>query len=149
MATDYRSMFDRLYIGAWDLVGKDVTVRISRVVAATLTAPGGRHSKKPVVYFEQTEKGFALNKTNAKTIASLYGNDTEKWVGERITIYPTQTTFGAEMVEAIRVRPTVPKGRGQSLKSQPVDHEMRAKQSAGEASALVQANGNHPEEPTQ
>lgn len=109
---DFRSLYDRDYIYAFDLGGRDVTVRITSVEAAVLTGSGGRKTRKPVVHFEGKEKGLALCKTNAKTIATLYGNDTEKWVGKSITIYPTTTMFGVETVECIRVRSTVPKGNG-------------------------------------
>jgi hypothetical protein len=101
---DYRSMFDRDYIGAWDLAGKDVTIAIARVEGKELTAAGGRKTKKPVVYFEGKEKGFALNKTNGKTIAGMYGNDTAAWIGKKITIYATTTSMGGETVDCIRVR---------------------------------------------
>lgn len=106
---DYRSMFDRDYIGSWDLGGKDVTVTISKVLAGELTAQGGRKSRKPIVYFEGKEKGFVLNKTNAKTIAGLYGTDTAEWVGKGITIYATTTQMGGDTVDCIRVRPVMPK----------------------------------------
>lgn len=145
-STDYRSMFDRDYLGVWDLQGRDVTVRIARVVAGTLTAPGGRKSKKPVVYFEKTEKGLALNKTNAKTIAGMYGNDTSAWIGKRITLYPTMTDFGGQPVEAVRVRPTVPQAKSRGVASQPVDPDVRARQEAARdaaeaAEAAEAANG--------
>ncbi len=143
---DYRSMFTRLYLGCWDLQGKDVTVKISKVVAATLTMGGGRSDKKPVVYFEGTDKGFCLNKTNAKTIAAMYGNNTDKWVGQRITIYPTQTSFGSELVDAIRVRPTVPKGRQQKIESQPVDSAMREKQDRAASGANGEQELDVPED---
>lgn len=102
-------MMDRDFIFAFDLNGKDVTVTISRVEAGTLTGQGGRKAKKPVVYFEGKEKGLALNATNAKTIAALYGNYTEKWVGRQITLYPATTQMNGETVECIRVRPSAPK----------------------------------------
>jgi hypothetical protein len=105
---DYRSMFDRDYIGAWDLGGKDVTVTIASVAAGELVGNGGKKAKKPIVKFEGKEKGFALNKTNGKIIAGMYGTDTTAWIGKRITIYPTETTFGSEQMECIRVRPVVP-----------------------------------------
>jgi hypothetical protein len=137
-------MFDRDYLGVWDLKGRDVTVEISKVVAATLTSQGNRKSKKPVVYFKGTEKGFALNKTNMKTIAGMYGFDADKWVGQRITLYPTQTSFGSETVEAVRVRPTVPRGKGESVQSQPVDPEVRAKQEAAANKAREDDPDNGP-----
>lgn len=117
--TDWRGMFDREYIGAWDLPkGTDIPVIIDRVKAGELVAPGGRKTKKPVVYFRGKEKGFALNKTNAKAIAGMYGNDTSKWIGQPIAIYATQTQFGGDTVECIRVRPTPPKAnrRGPAAK---------------------------------
>jgi hypothetical protein len=127
-STDWRSMFDRDYIGAWDLPkGVDVPVVIERVKAGELTAPGGRKTRKPLVFFKGKEKGLALNKTNSKLIAGMYGNDTAKWVGKPIAIYATQTQFGGDTVECIRVRPTPPK-RGQKApveqtQAPPVSHE--------------------------
>ena len=109
--TDYRTMFDRDYIGHFDLPqGRDVTVTISKVVAGQLTAMGGRKSKKPVVYFEGKEKGLICNKTNSKTIASLYGNYVESWVGKRITLYVSMTRNpeGGDDVQCIRIRPQAP-----------------------------------------
>jgi hypothetical protein len=57
-----------------------------------------------------TDKGFALNATNGKTIASLYGNIVEAWSGKKITLYKSMTRSpqGDGDVECIRVRPTVP-----------------------------------------
>lgn len=106
---DFRQLFDREYIGAFDLVdakGKpiDATVTIARVEAKTLTNQKGK-TLKPVIWFEGREKGFVANKTNCKTIAGMYGNRTEAWVGKRITLYPTTTSVGGETVECIRVRP--------------------------------------------
>jgi hypothetical protein len=101
-------MFDSEYLGAWDLVGKDVTVAINRVVAGTVIGSSGRKAKKPIVYFEGKEKGLLINKTNAKTISTLYGNDTAAWAGKLITLFPTQTQFGSETMDCIRVRSAIP-----------------------------------------
>jgi hypothetical protein len=105
---DYRTMFDRDYIGAWDLAGKDVTLTIAKVEGKILTSQRGKNLK-PVLHFEKTEKGMVCNKTNGKTIATMYGNDTESWVGKKITIYASTTSAGGETVECIRVRPQQPK----------------------------------------
>ena len=118
--THWKSMTERDYIFAFDLNGKDVTVEISRVVAGELTSAGGRKTKKPVVFFKGKEKGLALNATNAKAIASLYGNYVEKWVGQSVTLYPTTTQMGGDTVECIRVRPSIPRGSQRPApKSQP------------------------------
>lgn len=103
-------MCDRDYLFAFDLKGRDVTVTIDRVTAGELTALGGRKSKKPLCYFRESQSGkpLALNATNCKTIAAMYGNDTDAWVGKRITLYPTTTQMAGETVECIRVRNVVP-----------------------------------------
>lgn len=108
--TDYRSLYDKDYIGAWDLKDRDVTVTISKVAGGTLVGLGGRKAKKPVVFMRGTEKGFALNATNGKTIAAMYGNHVESWVGKRITLYKSMTRNpnGDGDVECIRVRPAIP-----------------------------------------
>jgi len=111
MATHWKSMMDRDFIFAFDLDGRDVTVTISKVTAGQLTGEGGRKSKKPLCYFEGKEKALALNSTNCKVIAALYGNDVEKWVGKRVTLYPTQTEMGGKTVDCIRVRPKMPSGK--------------------------------------
>lgn len=106
----WRSMFDAKYIGAWDLqVGKDSVVEIEAVAAEKLKNATGPAETKPVLTLKGIDRGFVLNKTNARTIASLYGNDTAKWIGKKIAIYATTTQVGPELKECIRVRPQEPK----------------------------------------
>ncbi len=106
---DYRAMFDRNYFSAFELNGKDATATIERVEAGKMPVRGSsKTERKPVVYFRGSPRGLALNKTNAKTIAAMYGNKTEDWIGKRITVFPTTTQFGSQTVECIRVRPKVP-----------------------------------------
>lgn len=112
---DYRSYFDRNYVSAFELNGKDVTVTIARVEAGKMPCKGtSKTEKKPVLYFNGSDRGLALNKTNAKTVATLYGNKTEAWTGKRVTLFPTTTAFGGETVECIRIRPRVPGDKNKS-----------------------------------
>ncbi len=105
----WKSLTERDYIFAFDLQGKDVVVTITKVIGGTLVGEGGRKTKKPVAYFEGKEKGLALNSTNCKLIAAMYGNDTDGWIGKKITLYPTTTSFGSQSdIECIRVRPKAP-----------------------------------------
>jgi hypothetical protein len=117
MGTDFRTMYDKEYLYAYDLKGKPATLTIERVVKGTLVGEGGKSNKKPVLYFREgkEKKGLACNITNGRTIASMYGTDIESWIGKRITIYPTTTQFGAKTVECIRVRPSVSKGGAEVL----------------------------------
>ena len=45
----------------------------------------------------------------SRTIATLYGNYTEDWVGKRVTLYATKTHSPAGETDCIRVRPVTPK----------------------------------------
>lgn len=123
----WKSMMDRDYMYAFDLAGKDVTVTIDRVTAGELTAMGGRKSKKPLCWFKEgrEKKPLALNSTNCKAIAQLYGNDTAEWIGKRITIYPTQTQMAGETVDCIRVRPQAPAPKANGA-PEPSDNEGEA-----------------------
>lgn len=105
----WKSMMEKEYLYAFDLQGRDVTVEIDRIVGGELTGEGGKKTKKPVAWFVGKKKPLALNATNCKTIARLYGsNDVKDWVGKRITLWPTTTTFGSDTVDCIRIRPEIP-----------------------------------------
>lgn len=125
----WRSFTDRDYIFAYDLKGKDVTLTIERVVGAVVTGEKGKKSKKPIIFFKETKvdeqtqqkKGLVLNATNGKSIASLYGNETDEWVGKRVTLYPTTTESGGETVDCIRIRKRVPDGKAKAPEDAPLE----------------------------
>jgi len=100
-------MFPSDFVKADDLDGKDATKTIKAVTMDELTMAGGRKETKPVIRFSDAEKKLVLNKTNASTIAGMYGNETDNWVGKKITMFPTETTFGSETMSCIRIRKDV------------------------------------------
>lgn len=124
----WKSLMDRNYLFSFDLQGRDVTLTIEKVVGGELVSEGGRKSKKPLVYFKEgkEKRPLAMNVTNCKTVASLYGNDVADWIGKRVTLFPTQTQKGNETVDCIRIRPTIPTGKAAAPKepeSEPSDNE--------------------------
>ena len=115
--THFQTLYDREYLGSWDLPdGRDATVTIEKVIGGELTSVGGRKNKKPVISFVAREKKFVCNKTNAKTIAALYGPQVEEWVGKSITLFvsTTRDPGGGEDVPCIRVRPKAPQPKAVS-----------------------------------
>lgn len=96
------SAFPSNYLKASDLGDKSPVVTIDRIEVE----PIGRDKEiKPVIYFQGKEKGLVLNKTNAKKIAELTGSkDTDDWAGCQVRIYATETEFGGETVECIRIK---------------------------------------------
>jgi len=95
------TFFDDPYLRAGHLQGEVMTVTMRRVVQEIV---GKEEDKCPVLYFDEFSKGMVLNKTNAKRIMALYSGDTDEWPGKRILIYPTETEFGGDTVECIRVK---------------------------------------------
>lgn len=116
---DVRLLFPTLYLAAADLNGNDVPLTIAALEVEELRVKDGDSEHRPVLYFEETkarakgnpkkEKRLVLNKTNAMTIAKMYGTETDNWVGKRITLYPTEVFAFGETKECIRVRSTAPK----------------------------------------
>jgi hypothetical protein len=96
------SAFPSNYLKASDLGDASPVVAIDRV---EVEAIGRNKDMKPVLYFQGKEKGVVLNKTNANKIAQLLGTkDTDEWHGQRVRLYATETEFGGETVECIRIK---------------------------------------------
>lgn len=114
--TDWRSLFEKKYIGSWDIPeGRDVVVVIDRVKGGELTMAGGVKNKKPLIYFRNVKdpkKPMAAGATVCKTIAKLFDtNDVEQWAGKAIVLYRTTTENSEGPIDCIRVRPYLPKGK--------------------------------------
>lgn len=92
--------FPTKFIAAHDLQGADVRVVVSHVIVEEV----GQGDAKPIVYFQGKTKGLVLNKTNAHRIAEMYGVETDRWVGNPITLYPSETDFQGKTVPCIRIR---------------------------------------------
>lgn len=101
----FRKFFPTGFIDESDLP-KDVTVTIAGVAMESLQIPGRSKEDKLVLTFEGAKKKAVLNKTNAIRIAKMYGNDTDDWVGKKITLYfDPSVKFGNDRVGGVRVRP--------------------------------------------
>lgn len=97
------------WLKASDLQGRDWTLTI----ADTGMKEFSEGDRKIILNFQGTDKAMVCNFTNASTIANMFGDETEGWVGQTITIYPTRVTFGNKLVDAIRVRePSVQTNQG-------------------------------------
>ena len=96
------SAFPSRYLKAADLDERKVLLRMSHVEMEDV-AGTGPDSTKPVLYFKGKKKGLVLNVTNARTIASAYGDDTDAWEDRQIELYPTETEFQGKVVPCLRV----------------------------------------------
>jgi hypothetical protein len=90
------------FLRAEDLT-EEKTLRIKRVTEE-MVGQGADQSQKLVVWFTNSKKGLALNRTNNRTIRGAYGDDTANWAGKPIVVFPTKADFRGRLVGALRVR---------------------------------------------
>jgi hypothetical protein len=102
------SIFPSKYLTASDLGGKPYTLTIKTVTLEEMITHENKKVNKPVCWFVGAQKGFVMNVTNAHIIVALYGDNTDGWVGKRITIYATKVKAFGSYQDAIRVREEVP-----------------------------------------
>lgn len=95
------------YVAAFELKGRDVTATISRVVGGEVQGEDGKKAKKPIIYFNDWPKPLVLGKKMAKQLIKMYGTDPKAYVGKQLTMYPTEEKCFGEMMEVVRLRPTV------------------------------------------
>ena len=99
---DWEELYPGKFLKAVDLKGRQVTVEISAVDLEELEGDGGKQVKG-IISFRGKGKQLALNRTNGVCLKAMFGKKVQDWVGKRVTLMPTETKFGAEMVDAIRI----------------------------------------------
>lgn len=97
-------MYPSEYLAACDLGTKDFDLTIERVEVEDVIGSDGKKQSKPVVTFKGAKKRMVCCKTNAKKIAQKHGNDTDNWIGKKITVYGTTCMAFGQEVECVRVR---------------------------------------------
>ena len=93
-------MFPSKYLRGADINGTP-TFKVSSV---TQEEVGQDREMKFVVYFEGQQKGVVLNKTNAELLSMLYGDESDDWIGEEVTLFTMQVTFQGKTTNTIRFR---------------------------------------------
>lgn len=94
--------FPSKYIKASDIGDKAITVTIENITLEDV-GQGQKKEEKIVLHFQGKEKGLVCNKTNANTISGFYGDETEDWIGKRITLVTREVEFQGDAVMAVRV----------------------------------------------
>lgn len=120
--THWKKLNNPDYLGAYALEpGQELVATIKVVRKEMVTGPDGKKEECTVVHFAEKEiKPLILNATNAKTIQKLYKTPyIEDWQGRKIQLYVETVRAFGEMVEALRIRPSIPKITG-PVSSEPV-----------------------------
>ena len=107
--THWKLLINPDYFGAYALPnGDDLTVTIDHVQLETITVQGGKKEEHMIAHLVGV-KPLILNRTNSKSINKLYGPYIEHWAGKQITLHASTTKMAGEIVECVRIRPTVEK----------------------------------------
>ena len=100
------------YLGSYAFNdGEDMTLTIDTVRNELVTGENGRKDTCVVIHFQEPGvKPMIANKTNLKAIQKLYKTPyIDEWHGRAITLYVDHNVrFGGEIVDGIRIRPTIP-----------------------------------------
>ena len=113
----WRKCFNNEYIGVWDLEDKpDPVVTIESVEGVKLKGQTGKEESKALISLVGIAKPFIANKTNCKTIARLYGNDTAGWVGKDIQLFVKDVEAFGETTQGVYVKPIVPPAKLRAAK---------------------------------
>ncbi len=115
-----KKMYASNYLSAADIEDENLTLTVEEVREEEV---GQQRDLRPVVYFKEVDKGLVLNKTNMNTICDVLKSDeSNDWVGQRITLYTAEIEFQGRMVEGIRVKLRAPKAAsaGQQVPAQTV-----------------------------
>jgi len=96
--------FPSKYMTAADFEDGDVTATITSA-EIEMIGMGADASQKIILGLKGIKKPIVINRTNANTIAKVTGSDdTDDWIGKRITLGSSEVEFKGDLVMSIRVR---------------------------------------------
>lgn len=88
---------------SWISVEDVKTPQTLTIYSCEIEEVGPDKEPKLVISFTEREQKLIVNKTNATTISTLHGDDTDDWIGKTITLYRSTANFGGKTMPAIRV----------------------------------------------
>ena len=91
------------YFRAGDFT-KEIVGTIESVDSVEFKNDDGSAAVKPVLHFEDVPQALVLNKTNFTTLALMFGENTDDWVGAKVALYPSRVDFKGKTMPTIKVR---------------------------------------------
>jgi hypothetical protein len=118
MSEAFPSNYLKADVDVPDLEDGGIVLTISSVEMKAMKGDDG-NEQKVIVEFEEVDKGLVCNKTNATTIAGLYGDDTDDWIGQKVQLYAKDVEFQGKMTRGIRVSTRAPRAKKAAEKTAP------------------------------
>lgn len=88
------------YLKGEDLEEGERTV-VTIKTAEEVSFPSG--DTVPVLTFLEIEQKLTLNKTRVKKCVELLGEDTEEWIGKRISLYPIDVQYNGKTMPGVAI----------------------------------------------
>ena len=110
VTTHWRNLFESksMLLGSHNLnEGEELVCEIQSTSIEVIKNKNGKDERVPVLCFNNAPP-MVLNITNTKTIASLYGDLYDHWVGKSIQVYATKVKAFGAVTMALRVRSVIP-----------------------------------------
>lgn len=118
----YKKMLVGDYIAAIELDDKQPTLTIKGIKSEQLEAmpkagssddegasgngakKEAKKKKKWIVFFKETDRGWVLNRTNILCLAAMFGEESDGWIGKRVTIFAQMVQVGRKKEPGIRIK---------------------------------------------
>ena len=79
---------------------------VATIAKVTMEEVGREFERKFAVTFQARDmKPMLLNKTNMRILVTLYGTDTDGWLGKQVVVYnDPNVIFGGQLVGGLRLK---------------------------------------------
>lgn len=101
---DFELLYPSRYVKAADLMGKEITKTIKAVKLEELEGVDGTKKAKVIVYFADSQKMWVVPRTCGEALRLMFGRETDKWAGKRVTLFSKKVDSFGEEVDAVRVK---------------------------------------------
>jgi hypothetical protein len=101
--TNFDALYPSRFLKAGLFEGKPKTLTIKTIGLDDIPDEQGILKETRILCFDETEMQLVINRTNGLLLKALFGNLLSKWLGKKVTLFPSTDRLGKEIVECIRV----------------------------------------------
>jgi hypothetical protein len=102
----YRAYGNSQYLKKAD-IPEPVCWTVSDAQERSVSVPGKPPALKPVLFFNESQKGLVLNMANGDVLFDMTGTDQpEEWIGVQVELYVDPTvSYAGNPIGGVRLRP--------------------------------------------
>jgi hypothetical protein len=118
---DLDEAYGSRFLGVVDVGTKKIRTRILKVRMEELKdRDTGKTRKRPIIFFENIEKGLVLNVVNKNTLVEAFGKPPPGWLNATVGIFvDPNVMFGGQKKGGVRLRALLPPAAKPAAKPEP------------------------------